>query len=190
MAFSDWEQSVRPKVLGTWNLHQATSSANLDFFVLLSSICGIAGQPVQANYNSANAFLDAFVNYRHGQNLPASVVDLGLMGCIGMMVREHREVNQRLLANGYLSLGEQDLLDALALAIAYSHPAEDALANKSQISVGLRSTKPMIDPSTRVAWKKDARMAGSHQLEPLGIKSDCEARQRLEMAFKGQKSSS
>lgn len=175
---------MRPKVQGTWNLHQATSSASLDFFLLLSSICGITGQPAQSNYNSANAFLDAFVNYRHGQNLPASVVDIGLMGCTGIMVRENRELNQKLMAGGYCFLNEQELLDALAISIAYSRPAKDVLFNKSQLGVGLRSTKPMTDPSTRVAWKKDARMAVSHHFEYLGIKTDDDARQCLQSAFK------
>ena len=183
MKFSEWEQCVRPRVQGTWNLHQATSSADLDFFLLLSSICGITGQPAQSNYNSANTFLDAFVNYRHGQNLPASVVDIGLMGCTGIMVRENRELNRKLMASGYHFLGEQDLLDALTIAIAHSRPEKDTLMNKSQLGLGLRSTKPMTDPSTRVAWKNDARMAISHQFEALGINTDDDARQCLQSEF-------
>ena len=187
MTFSEWDECVRPKVQGTWNLHEATSSANLDFCLLLSSICGITGQWGQANYNSANAFLDAFVNYRHGQNLPASVVDIGLMGCTGIMVRENRELNQKLKAGGYHFLGEKDLIDALAIAIAYSRPGKDRLMNKSQLGLGLRSTKPMTDPSTRVVWKKDARMVLSHQIESLGINTDDEARQCLQSVFQGRK---
>ena len=190
MTFSEWEQSVRPRVQGTWNLHQATASADLDFFLLLSSICGMTGQPAQSNYNSANTFLDAFVNYRHGQNLPASVVDIGLMGCAGIMVRDNRELNQKLMAGGYYFLGEQVLLDALTIAIAYSRPRKDLFMNKSQLGLGLRSIKPMTDPSTRVAWKKDARMAISHHFDGLGIRTDDEARQCLQSAYQGRKISS
>lgn len=187
MTFSEWEQCVRPRVQGTWNLHQATSAADLDFFLLLSSICGITGQPAQSNYNSANTFLDTFVNYRHGQNLPASVIDIGLMGCTGIMVRENRELNQTLMAGGYHFLNEQDLLDALTIAIAYSRPGKDMFMNKSQLGLGLRSTKPMTHPSNRVAWKKDARMAISHQFEPLGRNTDDEARKCLQSAYEGRK---
>ena len=187
MTFSEWDQCVRPKVQGTWNLHQATSFASLDFFLLLSSICGITGQWGQANYNSANAFLDTFVNYRHGQNLPASVVDIGFMGCTGIMARESRELSQKLTASGYHFLGEKDLIDALTIAIAYSRPGKDRLMNKSQLGLGLRSTKPMTDPSTRVVWKKDARMVLSHQFESLGIITDDEARKCLQSAFQGRK---
>ena len=180
---------MRPRVQSTWNIHHATSSANLDFCLLLSSICGVTGQPAQSNYNSANTFLDAFVNYPHGQNLLASVVDIGLMGCTGIMVRENRELNRKLIASGYHFPNEQDLLDALSIAIAYSRPGKDMLQNKSQLGLGLRSTKSMTDPTNRVAWKKDARMALSHQLNPLGISTDDEARQCIKSAFQGRKPS-
>ncbi|MCJ1434803.1 hypothetical protein MMC27_004173 [Xylographa pallens] len=186
MTFAEWDQCVRPKVQGTWNLHQATSSTSLDFFLLFSSICGMSGQWGQANYNSANAFLDAFVNYRHGHDLPASVVDIGFMGCVGMAV-ENRALVEKLTAGGYLFLGEQDLIDALTIAIAYSRPGTDRLMNKSQLGLGLRSTKRITDPSTRVVWKKDARMVLSHQFESLGIITDEQAREYLNAAYQGRK---
>lgn len=185
MTFTEWDQCVRPKVQGTWNLHQATSSTSLDFFLLFSSICGMSGQWGQANYNSANAFLDAFVNYRHGQNLPASVVDIGFMGCVGMAV-ENKALVEKLTAGGYHFLGEQDLLDALTIAIAHSRPGKDCFMNKSQLGLGFRSTKPITDPSTRVVWKKDARMVLSHQFESLGIITDDEARESLKIAYQGR----
>lgn len=153
MTFHEWDQCVRPKVQGTWNLHQATSSANLDFFLLFSSICGIVGQWGQANYNAANSFLDAFVNFRHDQSLPASVIDIGFMGGIGMAV-ENGALMEKLKAGGYYFLGEQDLIDALLIAIANSHPGEHTFMNKAQLGLGLRSTKPVTDASTRVVWKK------------------------------------
>ena len=178
MTFSEWEQCVQPKVQGTWNLHHATSSAPLDFFLLFSSICGVSGQWGQANYNSANTFLDAFVNYRHGLNLPASVVDIGFMGSVGMAV-ENKALVEKLTAGGYYFLGMEDLVNALTIAIAHSRPGCDRLTSKSQLGLGLRSTKLMTDPSTRVVWKKDARMILSHQLLPLDTSTDDRAEERL-----------
>ena len=105
------------------------------------------------------------------------------------MVRENRELNQKLMAGGYHFLNEQDLLDALTIAIACSRPGKDIFMNKSQLGLGLRSTKPMNDPSTRVVWKKDARMAISHHFEHLGISTDDEARQCLQSAFQARTSS-
>ena len=171
MTFSEWEQCVQPKVQGTWNLHHATSSSTLDFFLLFSSICGLSGQWGQANYNSANTFLDAFVNYRQDLELPASVVDIGFMGSVGMAV-ENKTLVEKLTAGGYYFLDQKELLDALAIAVAHSRPEGKQFMNKSQLGLGLRSTKPITDPSTRVAWKKDARMVLSHQLGSLGMDTD------------------
>lgn len=185
MTFAEWEQCVRPKVQGTWNLHHATSSAKLDFFLLFSSICGVTGQWGQANYNAANSFLDAFVNYRHHQNLPASVVDIGFMGSIGMAI-ENSALEEKLKASGYYFLREQDLIDALIIAIANSHPGKDRFTNKSQLGLGFRSSKPIATPSNRVVWKKDARMVLSHQFSSLGVITDDEARDSLRIAYQDQ----
>ena len=176
MTFAEWKQSVEPKVQGTWNLHRATSSAKLDFFLLFSSICGITGQWGQANYNSANSFLDAFVNYRHSQNLPASVIDIGFMGSIGMAM-ESEALVKTLKGNGYFFLNEKHLIDALNIAIVYSHPGKDQLMHRSQLGLGIRSTMPST--SSRVAWKKDSRMAISHHLGSLGEVGDEELKNLL-----------
>lgn len=77
MRLNDWEAAIRPKVDGTWNLHKATRSTSLDFMVMFSSFSGLVGQRGQSNYASANTFLDAFVQYRHANGLPASVLDIG-----------------------------------------------------------------------------------------------------------------
>ena len=180
MSFSEWDQCVQPKVKGTWNLHQATVSTALDIFLLVSSISAVVGQPSQANYNSANTFLDAFVNYRHGLGMPASAIDIGFMGCTGVMIRENKDIYQGLAAGGYLFLGEKELIDAVAIAIAYSRPNKDKFMNKSHLGIGMRSTKAMTDTSTRVVWKKDARFAISHHFGGLGINSDEEARRCLQ----------
>ena len=93
------------------------------------------------------------------------------------------------MAGGYHFLNEQDLLDALTIAIAYSRLGKDMLINKGQLGLGLRSTRSMTDPTKCVAWKEDARMEISHQLNLLGISTDDEARQCLQLAFQGRKPS-
>lgn len=172
MTFSDWEASVKPKVKGTWNLHRALSTSSLDFFLLFSSICGITGQWGQANYNSANSFLDAFVKYRHGQNLNASVVDIGFMGGVGMAT-ENAALVKNLKKSGYYFLSESELIDALAISILHSRPGD----KKSHFALGITTTKPINASSCRPAWKKDARMSEAHQFMPPQVPnvSDVEA---------------
>ncbi|PHS10318.1 MAG: hypothetical protein COA88_02415 [Kordia sp.] len=55
---------IKPKIDGTWNLHQLTKDQTLDFFVLFSSITTMTGVPGQSDYTAANAFLNAFSDYR------------------------------------------------------------------------------------------------------------------------------
>ena len=64
-SFEDYDQVLAPKVQGTWNLHHATLDLTLDFFVCFSSIASFFGNPGNANYAAANAFLDQFAHYRN-----------------------------------------------------------------------------------------------------------------------------
>jgi NAD(P)-dependent dehydrogenase (short-subunit alcohol dehydrogenase family) len=68
---------LRPKVHGAWNLHRLLSGVPLDFFVLYSSIGSLVAATGQANYASANAFLDALARYRRREGLPALSINWG-----------------------------------------------------------------------------------------------------------------
>ncbi len=55
---------LAPKVLGALNLDRATRDEPLDVFALFSSMVGAVGNPGQADYAMANAFLDQFAEVR------------------------------------------------------------------------------------------------------------------------------
>ncbi|KAI8228699.1 Highly reducing polyketide synthase gloL [Colletotrichum sp. SAR 10_86] len=127
MTFEQWQTAVDPKVQGTWNLHNALQqhqSEPLDFFFLFSSLSGLGGQIGQANYAAGNAFLDAFVQYRHSKGLACSVLDIGIMEDIGVLAREQNRL-EALRATKQHCLHEQDLLDALELMIRRSQPVSE-----------------------------------------------------------------
>ena len=168
MTFSDWTAVVEPKVKGTWNLHHATIASPLDFFILFSSQNSQIGQWGQSNYAAANTFLDAFVQYRHSTNLVASVIDVGLMGDIGFAA-ENRSILKSLGKTGMYILREQDLLDSINLALKKCRPSQPYSGKKiyqplGQVGLGLNTTIPISSPSTRVPWKRDARMSIYHNL--------------------------
>ncbi|KAF7547181.1 hypothetical protein G7Z17_g7924 [Cylindrodendrum hubeiense] len=55
-----FNDAVRPKRLGTLNLHSAYASNQLEFFVLISSAATIMGTKGQAHYNSGNSFEEGY----------------------------------------------------------------------------------------------------------------------------------
>jgi acyl transferase domain-containing protein/aryl carrier-like protein len=58
------ERILAPKVKGTLVLNTIFKDAELDFFVLCSSLASVLGGFGQADYAGANAFLDAFAHYK------------------------------------------------------------------------------------------------------------------------------
>jgi aryl carrier-like protein len=142
MSHSDWQIPISAKVQGAWNLHRALQKEQLDFFVLLSSVYGVRGNHGQASYAAASSFLDAFVQYRQQQNLPASVIDLGPLDDIGH-VAERPKLLDELRRIGAPFLKETDFLESLELAIQSSHlptcgapSIASSFINRAQFVVG------------------------------------------------------
>ena len=182
MSFEDWQAVAKPKVEGTWNLHEALlkQESELDFFLLFSSSSGLVGQAGQANYAACNTFLDAFAQFRRAQGFPAAVVDIGLMGDIGYVSRNANILEHFRMTSTHV-LYEQDLLESIQLMIERSKPRplkEDSRSieragsyeyvNKGQLAIGLRSTQPLSVPENRTIWKNDPRMAAYRNMESQG----------------------
>ncbi|MEM7125057.1 MAG: SDR family NAD(P)-dependent oxidoreductase [Chloroflexota bacterium] len=72
-----FEQVMRPKVNGTWNLHTLTQSMDLDFFVCFSSISSLMGSAGQSNYAAANAFMDTLMQQRQQAGLAGLSINWG-----------------------------------------------------------------------------------------------------------------
>ena len=110
MTTDDLLPLLRPKVIGSWLLHQHTQEAELDFFVMFSSIASVWGSVGQAHYAAANQFLDAFAHYRRAMGLPALAINWGPWVGGGMATDEAQEwLSQR----GVSALESASALDAL-----------------------------------------------------------------------------
>lgn len=147
MKHDDWRSVLASKVQGTWNLHNALLHNTLDFFVCFGSLAGLCGNAGQTNYAAANAFLDAFVQYRSGQGLAASVIDLGLMNDAGFAYENAPKLIQRAKSASMRTVEENELVQALELAIC----------RPGQIALGLGTTKPLSNPGVVPPWTRDAR---------------------------------
>ncbi|MEW2118305.1 SDR family NAD(P)-dependent oxidoreductase [Streptomyces sp. NPDC005474] len=69
---------LAPKADAAWHLHELTRQLELSAFILFSSSVGTLGGPGQANYATANAFVDALAALRGAQGLAATAVGWGL----------------------------------------------------------------------------------------------------------------
>ena len=105
---------MTPKVLGAWNLHRQTLGENLDFFLSFSSAVALLGNPLQANYAAANAFLDALAVYRRARHLPATTIDFGVLGGSGWVARQQEEFMEHLNRQGLLSFTEDQTLEVIS----------------------------------------------------------------------------
>ena len=96
----DFASVYRAKAQGAWNLHLATRSLNLDFFVQFSSVASCFGSPGQANYAAANGFLDGLAALRLKQKQPILNLNWGPWDGEGMAAKMSRQ-----RTNGLAKLG-------------------------------------------------------------------------------------
>jgi len=83
MTHQQWLESTRPKVQGSWNLHQHLP--DLDFFITLSSFAAVFGNRGQSNYAAAGAYEDALAYHRRARGQRATTLDLGIMRDVGVL---------------------------------------------------------------------------------------------------------
>ncbi|RYP26873.1 hypothetical protein DL766_006584 [Monosporascus sp. MC13-8B] len=187
MQWSQWKEVLGPKVQGTWNLHQAFLSDRLDFFWMASSVITAIESPGQGNYVAANAFLEAFCQYRHTLGLPASVLNICPINGVGY-VAENAHAQRTVKAQGIYTLGEREFLDFLDLNLLDVHPAvvegapraspPASWCNTTQVLMGLRSEQQLDDPNNRTNWRRDRRMGLYHNVRaenPTSIKAKSNA---------------
>src|SRR5262245_24221889 len=108
---------LTPKVGGACHLDALTRSADLDFFVLFSSVTGTLGSAGQGGYAAANACLDALAARRRAEGLPGQSLAWGLWidassRAAGLASRLDDVLQARLEKSG---LGAMDPSQGLAL---------------------------------------------------------------------------
>jgi myxalamid-type polyketide synthase MxaE and MxaD len=115
---------MQPKVRGTWNLHRLTQTKPLDWFLMFSSVSSFLASAGTGNYGAANAFLDAFAQYRRSLGLPATTINWGGWAQMGLAAGQGERMD-RLAERGLRSFKEQEALAALG-SILRSRPTHVA----------------------------------------------------------------
>jgi thioester reductase-like protein len=88
MTHEDYLAPIRPKVNGAYHLDRLTRSQPLDYFIAFSSVANLVGNPGQANYVAANAYIEQLAVARRAAGLPGLVLALGAVGDTGILTRE------------------------------------------------------------------------------------------------------
>jgi NADPH:quinone reductase-like Zn-dependent oxidoreductase/NADP-dependent 3-hydroxy acid dehydrogenase YdfG len=145
MTYSEWIESTRPKVQGTWNMHR--SIQDVDFFITLSSFAGIFGNRGQANYAAAGAYQDAVSHFRRAQGLHSVTIDLGIMRDVGVLEEKGMLDNLRDWAVPY-GIRESELANIVSLAIAGDMSGTIA----PQILTGLATGGSAITAGIDMPW--------------------------------------
>ncbi|KAM7189670.1 polyketide synthase [Rhypophila sp. PSN 637] len=143
MTHEQWESTLNSKVQTSWNLHQLLP-LQMDFFILLSSVSGIIGNPGQSNYTAGCTFQDHLAAWRRGQGLKATSIDLGVVRQVGV-VAENEEFHGKLTSNlrGLREIDPEDILGTLEI---FCDPENDS--PKSQVILGLVGNAPQASEST------------------------------------------
>ncbi|MEU9332326.1 amino acid adenylation domain-containing protein [Streptomyces sp. NPDC048290] len=128
---------LRPKVDGLWQLHRQTLDADLDLFMMFSSVSGVLGTAGQGNYAAANAFMDAVAHRRRAAGLPATSVAYGPWEGTGMAAGLGASEQARLSRLGLDPLTPDEGLELLERAARGALPLTVAAAldlSRAQLS--------------------------------------------------------
>ena len=86
--------TMRPKVEGTWLLHELSRDLPLDFFVLFSSATTLFGASRIGHYAASNQFLDFLAHWRRAAGLPALSINWGAWEEIRLLGEKRDEVGR------------------------------------------------------------------------------------------------
>ncbi|MFE6617235.1 SDR family NAD(P)-dependent oxidoreductase [Amycolatopsis sp. NPDC057786] len=119
---------LRPKVDGLLNLHELTRGRDLAMFVAFSSAAATLGAAGQGGYAAANTFVDALMEARRAEGLPATSIAWGLWAQRTGMTAHLSDVDvERLVRSGEVPLSTELGLRLFDQAVASPWPSVTAL---------------------------------------------------------------
>jgi len=131
---------LRPKVLGTWVLHQLLKDNTDGLFIHFSSIYGFFGATALAAYSAANGFQTAFCDYQKAQGYQQSYcLAWSIWDEVGMSQGYKTKEFSR--AKGYYAITPSQGMHSLLAALCHKH--------NNNLLVGLDHSKPQIQ---RLLW--------------------------------------
>jgi NADP-dependent 3-hydroxy acid dehydrogenase YdfG len=161
MTFEAFTSCIRPKVQGSWALHQATIQQPLDFFVLLSSCASFWGNAGQTNYAAGCTYQGTLATHRQSLGLPASSIDIGKVANVGFVAENAGTTSEmNLLKLGLLDISENELLAMLELAMLPAKhddkaPGKGGNMPNGHLLTGLSSSNDISKGDELPFWSRD-----------------------------------
>lgn len=156
-----WSACLRPKIDGSWNLHEQLPR-DLDFFILFSSIAGIVGSQGQANYAAGNTFQDELAKYRLSRGEKAISLNLSMIADHGYAL-EHEEAARRFAKSRFvLEMTQPEVLAMLEHYCDKRLPLDPA---HSQIANGLELPEDISNRGMDImGWMNEPIFTILHQM--------------------------
>ncbi|KAI0394195.1 hypothetical protein F5Y17DRAFT_476000 [Xylariaceae sp. FL0594] len=142
------------------NLHEATLTMPLDFFVMTTSIESICALATQSAYTAANNFQEYFARHRRRLGLPATAISFGFINDLGSLSTDSVAVDL-FARNKVLTISEHQFLALLEPAfLNQSLPADQEGSGSHLDPLSAASIITCVDPAAMAAKKLDDEKAG------------------------------
>jgi malonyl CoA-acyl carrier protein transacylase len=125
MTPDDFSMVMDVKFLGAWNLFSSAEKAGLKFFVGLSSVAAIQGNPGQANYAAANRTMSALLRALHRKNSAIRFKALMLPPVEGTGMAEDPELRALLKQKGVGYIHVNELAGLFCRELFVAPPDDD-----------------------------------------------------------------
>ncbi|MEU6479268.1 SDR family NAD(P)-dependent oxidoreductase [Streptomyces sp. NPDC047017] len=155
------DKVLAPKADAARHLHELTRLADLSAFVLFSSAAGTFGNPGQANYAAANAYLDSLAAHRRAQGLPAVSLGWGLWAAEGGGMAEQLDEAERarMARSGAAALTGDQGLALYDTALALPHAALVPMHLDLPASAAPEEVPALLRALVRTPARRTARAA-------------------------------
>ncbi|KAI0813402.1 putative polyketide synthase [Xylaria sp. FL0064] len=165
MSYESWSECLRPKIRGTWNLHQQLPH-DLEFFIMFSSTAGIIGSQGQSNYAAGNTFQDRLAAYRLARGQTAISLNLSFLESEGYMAENYENLMRYANVKHMMIMSQPEVL---AMLEHYCNPSVSRLVSSSEAQVVLGLTLPGDVTSRGMelsGWMYEPMFANLHQIAP------------------------
>jgi aryl carrier-like protein len=180
-------RALDPKVAGSWNLHTLLP-ADVDFFVMLSSLAATVGQQATPAYNMGCAYQDGLAQYRAARGLHGVSLALGPMLEDGYVVEAGQAYVEAKLQEGFAGMSrvEFEALLGWHCDAARARPG----VGDAHVVCGLRGLRGVEDRERgRWYWKDLPLVKSLWELEEQGAGKEAvvdEEQEKGEVSFKAR----